>query len=287
MTDKKPMAILYDMTCCTGCRQCMKACNKKQGFEGDVEQIHDLCETSFSVIKSVAPRDKDDDEHYYRSMCRHCVEPTCASVCPVGALHKTPEGPVVYEVDRCMGCRYCMTACPFSVPRYTWHDPVPSVRKCNMCYDRILEGKETACAEACPNGATIFGTREEMLAEAHKRIQESPDDYYDHVYGEHEVGGTSVLFLAPFPLEELGFKESLGTEPMPVHTWRVIEKIPGIAVSAAATMLAFWWITQRREEVSRFEAKAKAERKAHHGNGRLSAENDGSNGNEEDSREHA
>ena len=88
-----------------------------------------------------------------------------------------------------------MVACPFSVPRYEWDKAVPSVRKCDMCIDRLLEGKKPACADACQYDATVAGTREELLVEAHKRIAESPDEYYDHVYGENELGGTNVLFL--------------------------------------------------------------------------------------------
>jgi formate dehydrogenase iron-sulfur subunit len=251
---KKQKALLFDMTRCSGCRSCMEACMAKQGFEGDPKEVEDLSATAYTVVHK---KEYDDETWSYRNMCRHCVEPSCVSVCPVAALQKTEEGPVVYDATKCMGCRYCMTACPFNIPRYEWDNPVPAVQKCNMCYDRVLEGKIPACAEACPNEATVFGDRDELLKDAWSRIEEDPDYYHPHVYGEEEVGGTSVLFLAPCPMEELGFDPALGTQPMPEHTWRVLEKIPGIALGAAATMLAFWWITQRRDEVAVHEAAQK------------------------------
>ncbi|MHC5011776.1 MAG: 4Fe-4S dicluster domain-containing protein [Planctomycetota bacterium] len=245
-------AILYDITRCSGCFECVAACMNKQGFEGDPEEVKELSARAYTALGQI------DEDYSYRMMCRHCVDPSCASVCPVSALEKTELGPVVYDAEKCMGCRYCMTACPFNVPRYEWDNPVPEVRKCDMCYDLQEQGLPTACTEACMNEATVCGTRDELIAEAWSRIEEDPDDYYHHVYGEHEVGGTSVLFLAPFPVEALGFDPSLGTEPLPHNTWRVLNKIPSIAVIAGASLLAFSWITQRREEVAMFEAREKA-----------------------------
>jgi len=107
-----------------------------------------------------------NDGKFMRRLCMNCAEPACASVCPVAALRKTPEGPVIYEASRCMGCRYCMVACPFSVPKYEWNQLAPRVQKCTMCASRVVAGKPTACAEICPTGATKFGDRDELIAEA-------------------------------------------------------------------------------------------------------------------------
>jgi formate dehydrogenase iron-sulfur subunit len=238
--------LLIDATRCTGCRECMKACMSLHKFEGDPSQVSELSATAYTVII------ERKDGTNLRRMCRHCQTPSCASVCPVAALRKSDLGPVTYDADRCIGCRYCMVACPFSVPRYEWNKAVPSVRKCDMCVSRLLEGKKPACADACPNDATTAGTRAELLIEARHRIAESPADYYDHVYGENELGGTSVLFLTPKPIEDL-FRPGLdGKEPLPALTARVLEKIPGIAIGGAAALMAFWWITRRRDEVAQW-----------------------------------
>lgn len=250
-------ALLFDMTRCSGCRECMVACNKKHGRPHDEEtimKIDDLSATSYSVIKTVG-----EDEHF-RYMCRHCVTPSCASVCPVKALHVTELGPVAYDASKCMGCRYCMVACPFNVPRYEWDEVVPAVQKCDMCIDRQREGKEPACVEACPNEATVVGWRSELIKEAHARIAEDPEDYYDHLYGELEVGGTNVLFLTPRPVEELGFTSILGNNPVPDHTAEALKRIPKVAATVGAAMLGIWWITGRRDEVRAHEAREKARR---------------------------
>jgi len=252
-THEKPRGLLIDAVRCTGCKECVKACMSLHEFEGDPKQVTQLSATAYTLVV------ERKDGTNLREMCRHCQKPSCASVCPVAALRKTDLGPVVYDSKRCIGCRYCMVACPFSVPRYEWDKAVPSVRKCDMCIDRLLEGKQPACADACQYDATVPGTREELLVEAHKRIAESPDEYHPHVYGEYELGGTNVLFLTPKPIEEL-FRPGLdGSEPLPVRTARVLDKIPGIAIGGGAALMAFWWITRRRDEVAAWEH---AQRKA-------------------------
>lgn len=133
----------------------------------------------------------------------HCDEPACASVCPVGSLHKEANGAVVYDADKCIGCRYCMMACPWSVPSYQWDSPVPFVRKCTMCNDRQQLGKAPACVSGCPTGALQFGRREDLLNEARTRIAKNPDRYVDHIYGEKEAGGTGVMYLSAIPFAEL------------------------------------------------------------------------------------
>lgn len=271
---KKQMAILFDAMMCSGCRQCMKACNEKQGFPAtkmeEVEKIQDTSATSYSCVKSLPLDEKTVEEKElvyeklsYRQMCRHCVTPSCQSVCPVGALIKTELGPVVYDYDKCIGCRYCMVACPFNVPRYEWDSPVPAIRKCDMCIDRLRDGKMPACVEACPNEATMCGTREEMLALARARMEEYPESYHPHIYGEEEIGGTSVLFLSPVELPELGYKPELGTEPLPVLTESVLHKLPAIVTLGGAALLGFWWMTNRRDEVAVWEAEQKLKQRRH------------------------
>ena len=243
-----PRGLLIDIVRCVGCRACVGACKEIHSFPGSDQ------ETELSATAYTAMVDFGDDRHV-RKLCMHCVKPSCASVCPVGALAKTPEGPVTYDASKCLGCRYCMVACPFGAPRYEWSRVVPAVRKCDMCVGRAAKGQLPACVEACPAEATVAGTREELLAEAHRRIAENPESYAPTVYGETEVGGASVLFLSPVPFEELGFRAGLGTEPLPELTWNALEKVPGVVTVGGAMLFAIWWITKRRDEVAASEGR--------------------------------
>ena len=145
-------AILYDGTLCVGCRACEEACSRKWGlpYGQAIASEERLSEHKLTTIVTRG-------DHYARRLCMHCVEPTCVSVCPVGALQKTSLGPVVYDEGRCMGCRYCVQACPFQIPKYQWNKPNPKVTKCDMCFDRQQLGKQPACVEVCPTGARVFG----------------------------------------------------------------------------------------------------------------------------------
>ncbi len=245
-------AILYDSTLCVGCKACEGACAERWGLPYD-EKI--AAEEKLSAHKLTTIETHGD--RYSRRLCMNCVSPACASVCPVGALQKTELGPVVYDETKCMGCRYCMQACPFQVPSYEWNAQLPRVRKCNMCYERQRDGKPTACAEACPAGATVCGDRDALVAEARKRLAEKPDQYYQKIYGIKEVGGTSVLILSAAPFEQIGLRAGLSQEPLPETTWRVLELLPDVVSTGTVLLGGIWWITNRRGEVARAEGKRK------------------------------
>lgn len=176
----------------------------------------------------------------------HCLDPACASAWFVGALHKTAEGIVDYDYSRCVGCRYCMIACPFGVPKLQWDRSLPYIRKCVMCIDRVREGMKPACASACPTGAIMFGEREELLKEARNRI--AGGGYVNHIYGEKEAGGTSVLYISDVPFEKLGFPK-VSEQPYPKLTAASLEKIPFVVPALALGLLGLWLYTGRREKI--------------------------------------
>jgi formate dehydrogenase iron-sulfur subunit len=249
-------AILTDTTLCTGCETCVSACRQTYGLGRDrawrwKSRIDDLSATRFCTIE------RRPGSHFVRKQCRHCNEPACASACIVGALQKKPEGPVIYDEKRCMGCRYCMMACPYGIPRYSWENNVPLVRKCILCYDRVKAGGQPACTEACPYKATIFGTRADMLAEAERRFAEKPGKYFakpgksrPEIWGEHEIGGTSVLYISDIDLSFLGWRPNLGDQPLPTLTWAALSKVPPLVVGVAGAMSAVYWIVGRRMKLA-------------------------------------
>jgi len=247
-------ALLYDATICIGCKQCEKACAEHNQLPYDDATAAEEIQSDHKFTVVLARSD-----HFMRRLCMNCEDPACASVCPVGALHKTAAGPVLYQESRCMGCRYCMVACPFSVPKYEWGKLAPRVRKCTMCADRVLAGTPTACAEVCPTGATKFGERQELIAEAQQRIRDNPGQYINHIYGVSEVGGTSVLLLSGVPFAQFGYKADLTRDPLPLYTYRVLSRIPDFLPLGGMLLGGIWWITHRREEVAEAEGKQSAE----------------------------
>ena len=255
-------SILYDATLCIDCKACEEACAKHAGFNYN-DKI--AAEEYTSAHKLTAVLNKNDK--YMRRLCQHCEEPACASVCPVAALQKTPLGPVIYDEHRCMGCRYCMAACPFGVPKYEWEKPLPQIRKCTMCHDRVQRGEQTSCAEACPVGATKFGERDDLLKEAQDRLQKNPGQYLPHIFGQTEVGGTSVLLLtgAGTKFENYGLRADVVHDPLPMYTFRVLSRIPDFVPIGGVMLGGIYWITHRREDVAAAEAAEKAEKEKNKG----------------------
>ena len=238
---KVSKALLIDVTKCIGCQQCSAACKTGHEQPGDPEPT--LSATAFTAVE---PR----GEKFVRRMCLHCEDPSCASACPVGGITKTVQGAVRYDGSKCIGCRYCMIACPFSVPKYEWSKLAPYVTKCDMCAERVVAGQQTLCAEACPTGATLFGNREDLLMEAHKRIVENPGSYVPRIYGEKEVGGTSVLYISDVPFEKLGFIEPPTNQPMPTLSAAALGEVPTVVTIGGSLLAGLYWFTQRRREVA-------------------------------------
>jgi len=240
----KTKAILIDITKCIGCRSCEQACKQIHGFSMQSETR--LSPTAFTIVE-------DHGDRFVRRMCMNCQDPACASACLVGALQKTELGPVIYDSSKCIGCRYCIVACPFNVPRYEWSKLVPFVKKCDMCYARQSKGQLPACVEACPVQASIAGWRDDILDEARRRVL-LDSKYVKRIYGSEEAGGTSVFFISDVPFEKLGFQEVL-TQPMPVLTANALGDVPTVVLVGGSLLAGLYWITNRRKQVAWAEAR--------------------------------
>ncbi len=243
----KQVGILVDVTRCTGCNQCVDACAETNQLGSSNFLIqHSPDGLSARRWSSIV---ESPEGGFVRKFCRHCLEPACVSACPVGAMYRTPEGVVLYDSQKCMGCRYCMMACPFGIPRYEWDSSAPLVQKCTLCYNRLEQGQLPACVETCPEGVLTFGERSELLALANQRLQEAAQIYLPKIYGAHEVGGTAILYISHVPLDFLGYYQAPIEEPMPELTWEWLSKVPAITVGVAGLMTGLYWIIERRTQV--------------------------------------
>ncbi|OOZ35867.1 hydrogenase 2 operon protein HybA [Solemya velesiana gill symbiont] len=238
------VGMLFDSTLCVGCKACVSKCKEVNGMppvirDGQVQfdSASDLSGDTLNVIKiykdgTAKVKDSEVDGFAFeKRSCMHCVNPGCVSVCPVTAMRRDPAtGIVTYHADACIGCRNCTVGCPYNVPQFEYDNPFGQIQKCQMCnqagVERIDNGQMTGCAEVCPTGATLFGTREALMEEAKRRLALKPGEIYNyprgdlgkpynshekaapeykqHVWGEKEAGGTNVLHISSIPFDKLG-----------------------------------------------------------------------------------
>jgi len=217
------VGMLYDATRCIGCRACVTACKSANNLEGNLyDPPKDLDGQTKNIIKLY---EGDGEKSYMKQQCMHCIDPGCVNACMIGAFKKREYGIVTWDKDRCIGCRYCQVACPYNVPKFQWDTAVPEIVKCELCNHMLARGEEPGCCQACPKEAVIYGTYEELLADARQRIANHPERYYPkgdpQIFGDTEGGGTQVLYLAGVDFEKLGLP-SLGDEGVGV-TARTIQ----------------------------------------------------------------
>jgi formate dehydrogenase iron-sulfur subunit len=248
--DEKAKGVLVDMTRCIGCRGCQAACKSwneqdvtKTKCDGDYTSPKDLSSSCYTNIRYVE-QEKDNIPvwSFVKSQCMHCKDPACVSACPVGAFTKTDEGAVLYNFDRCIGCRYCMVACPFGIPKYEWKSTSPAIRKCTFCSDRLVNGKKPACVQSCPSNAMTFGGLADITKEAEKRLREHPGKYVNHIFGKEEAGGTQWLYISAIPFDQLGFVTKIPPVKLPGLTWNMLSEIPfkvGALVVGLSLIAAF------------------------------------------------
>lgn len=273
-------AMLVDTTRCVGCRGCEAACSEANhlaepdmlGDDHVFDRRRDTAPTAYTVVNrfdvaSVRPTPVGralsepgagaQPVRFIKTQCMHCVDPACVSACPARAMEKSKAGPVVYDGSRCLGCRYCMIACPFEVPKFEYTKAVPYVTKCTFCAERQAKGLMPACAEVCPSGALTFGRRSALIEEARTRIYQSPDKYAHHIYGEHEAGGTSWLYLSDVPFERLGLKQGLSSQPYAAFTETSLAAVPVVMTMWPPLLMGLYTFSQRRHEVANGHGESK------------------------------
>ncbi len=288
------VGILYDATLCIGCKSCMFNCKRVNSTEpggalytpgrgipyelvskyGFWDEVHDLSAKSLCIIRAYKngtglKRNAEVDGYsFVKNHCMHCVDPACASACPVSALHKDPvSGAVIYDKDRCIGCRYCQMACPFGIPKFEWSSNNPRIVKCQLCHHRYASGGYSACCEYCPTGASIFGPVTKLREEAKRRLAltygstydyptqrvDSTDRlpkkvsrYIDRIYGLTEAGGTQYMLLAGVPFDKLGFNPRISDQDYPELTWNFLQKVPAAAAALLVAGAAGYYFNRNK-----------------------------------------
>ena len=259
------MAVLHDITLCIGCRRCEGACNTVNELPAPEKPFTDLTvlenrRRTTSKAYTVVNQNPGNGNAplFVKNQCNHCLEPACASACFVKAFTKTKEGAVVYDASVCVGCRYCMVACPFEIPTYEYDNAFsPRIMKCTMCHPRVLEGKLPGCVESCPTEALVFGKRDDLLKIAQQRIVRRPQKYVDHIYGEREMGGTSWLYLSGVPFETIGMRMDLGVIPAPELTAGALGAVPMVVGLWPVLLTGIYAMNKRKEKIAA-EEKAQA-----------------------------
>jgi len=250
--------VLVDITKCIGCGSCNVACkmwNNLQYNQTAPEKGSGLDAENWTVINRVETEKNNEPVwRFVKYQCLHCEEPACASACFSKAIKKTKDGPVVYDVDLCVGCRYCMLACPFNVPKYEWDKTFPRVRKCQMCAGRVYTGDSPACVSVCPAGALTYGDRNSLLAIAREKIN-SDSIYVKQIYGEKEAGGTSWLYISDIPFETLGFRTNITTTPLPHYTESILSLTPAVGLGWGALLTGMYVYNRRRNEIANEKEK--------------------------------
>jgi Fe-S-cluster-containing dehydrogenase component len=259
--DAARRGVLVDTTKCVGCRACEAGCAEANALPGPaaagdagIFKSTRTTDTRTYTVVNAGHTEAGAPDRFVKRQCMHCVEPACASACLVRALDKTPTGPVVYHKDRCLGCRYCMVACPFDVPKYEYDSPLPFVQKCTFCADRQAAGEAPACTSVCPTGALQFGLRNELIETAKERLYAPGSTYVRHIFGEHEVGGTSWMYITDIPFDKLGMPTELGTYAYSSLTQASLAAVPFVLTLWPPLLMGIYSFSRRRNQESRPQA---------------------------------
>ena len=249
-------AILCDTSICTACRGCQVAC--KQWNDLGSEKTHNfgsyqnpagLSATTWKVVTFHEVEEGDKVKWLFLpKQCFHCTQASCVSVCPTGAAHRQGEF-VVIDQNQCIGCGYCVQACPFGVPHsLTDGHGKATARKCTLCIDRVPNGLLPACVKTCPSGAYQFGDRDEMVALGRARVEALRSNGHPnaYLYGERELGGLHVMFA----LMEAPAAYGLPENPRFATANVLGQWLSGLVAAGVVTVLPFWLLFRRKQEVA-------------------------------------
>jgi len=254
--------VLVDTTVCIGCRNCEWACKKAHDLPaGDLDSYADKSvfkqmrrpdKSALTVVNQYEKEKEINSPINIKVQCMHCDHPACVSACIVGAFSKQENGSVVWDTSKCIGCRYCMVACPFQVPSFEYNKALdPEIRKCDFCFERTAKGLLPACVDICPVEALTYGPRSELIKIAREKIKKYPEKYIDYIYGENEVGGTAWLYLAGQDLAKSKALPNLGTKPAPGVSESIQHGIFAYFVPPAslyALLAGIMWLNKKKKD---------------------------------------
>ncbi|MEW6372954.1 MAG: formate dehydrogenase subunit beta [Pseudomonadota bacterium] len=267
------VAKLIDASKCIGCKACQTACMEWNDIRDEVgvnsgvyDNPIDLTPKSWTVMRFAEHENEDGNLEWLirKDGCMHCEDPGCLKACPSpGAIVQYANGIVDFHQENCIGCGYCVTGCPFDVPRISKQDN--RAYKCTLCSDRVAVGQEPACVKTCPTGAIMFGTKEDMKIQAASRIEDLKERGYENagLYDPAGVGGTHVMYVlhhANKPSLYSGLRDNPSISPT-VGLWKGLTKPLALMGMAAAAVAGFFHYTRvGPNEVSKEEeAEALAE----------------------------
>jgi Fe-S-cluster-containing dehydrogenase component len=258
--------VLVDTTRCQGCRACEAACAEANGLGEPVAAGDDAVfantrttdQYTFTVVNRYdTGHTGAEPVRFIKTQCMHCVEPACASACPVRALEKTASGAVTYTGNRCLGCRYCMVACPFDVPKFEYEKAMPYVKKCELCHERQA-GRVARVRRGLPQRRPPL--RQPLSSwRRPDRIYQNPDRYLHHVYGEHEAGGTSWLYISDVEPTALGLKAGVSTTPYPELTSTALAAVPVVMTLWPPLLMGFYAFSHRHDNDAAHETEHTSE----------------------------
>jgi formate dehydrogenase iron-sulfur subunit len=257
------VAKLIDISKCIGCKACQAACMEWNDLRDDVgttdgsyDNPRDLSEQSWTVMRyaEVEPEQGKLEWLIRKDGCMHCADPGCLKACPApGAVIQYNNGIVDFHEENCIGCGYCITGCPFNIPRLSKKDR--KVYKCTLCSDRVATGLEPACAKTCPTGAIVFGSKADMLHHAAQRVADLKRRGFAKagIYDPQGVGGTHVMYVlqhADRPGLYCGLPDEPSISPM-VSLWKgAAKRLATAAFGANAAGAFFHYVTKGPNEVS-------------------------------------